>query len=201
MPEGAASVPEAVPEPRTEPTSRPRRPRPRRALLIAAGALLAAGLVFGTVVGNLMDTGSSWTAHREKASSAVLSLPPHYKRLDARTAAGGRIVVYGTGTLRVRLTEWDGATGSPLNEAKTLSVGTSRPQYTRTSFRGNKDAVLLDTTYQQSGVPTRIMALIIRTADGRMYELRVDMPKGTPDEKKGTALFKGARARLALTEK
>lgn len=45
------------------------------------------------------------------------------------------------------------------------------------------------------------MALIIRTADGRMYELRVDMPKGTPDEKKGTALFKGARARLTLTEK
>ncbi|WP_329349713.1 serine/threonine protein kinase [Streptomyces sp. NBC_01261] len=197
--EGAASVPDAVPEP--EPTSRPRRRRPRRALLIAVGVLLAAGLVFGTVVDNLMDTGSSWTAHRETALSAVLSLPPHYKRLDARTAAGSRIVVYGTGTLRVRLTERDRATGSPLDEAKTLSVGTSRPQYTRTSFRGNKDAVLLDTTYQQSGIPTRIMALIIRTADGRMYELRVDMPKGTPDEKKGTALFKGARARLTLTEK
>lgn len=69
--EGAASVPDAVPEP--EPTSRPRRRRPRRALLIAVGVLLAAGLVFGTVVDNLMDTGSSWTAHRETALSAVLS--------------------------------------------------------------------------------------------------------------------------------
>ena len=29
-----------------------------------------------------------------------------------------------------------------------------------------------------------------------MYELRVDMPKGTPEEKEGTAVFEGARARL-----
>ena len=99
------------------------------------------------------------------------------------------------------LTERDGTTTSSLTEARSLTQGTSNPQYTRTSFRGNKDAILADTTYEQSGVPTRAMALIIRTADGRMYELRVDMPKGTPDEKKGTALFKGARARLALTEK
>jgi hypothetical protein len=42
------------------------------------------------------------------------------------------------------------------------------------------------------------MQLLIRTAGGRLYELRVDMPKGTPDEKKGTALFKGARDRLVI---
>jgi len=39
---------------------------------------------------------------------------------------------------------------------------------------------------------------VIRTDDGRMYELRVDMPKGTPAEKKGTTLFKGARDRLVI---
>jgi len=31
-----------------------------------------------------------------------------------------------------------------------------------------------------------------------MYQLRVDMPKGTPDEAKGTALFEQARARLEI---
>jgi hypothetical protein len=41
---------------------------------------------------------------------------------------------------------------------------------------------------------------MIRTDDGRMYELRVDMPKGTPAEKKGTALFKGARDRLVIAK-
>ncbi|UXX95032.1 hypothetical protein N7U49_29385 [Streptomyces sp. AD2-2] len=45
--------------------------------------------------------------------------------------------------------------------------------------------MLADTLQGGSGGPTRVMALIIRTADGRMYELRVDMPKGTPDEKRG----------------
>ncbi len=61
--------------------------------------------------------------------------------------------------------------------------------------------MLADTVQGGSGGPTRVMALIIRTADGRMYELRVDMPKGTPDEKRGTALFKGARDRLTLAGK
>ncbi|WP_407696841.1 hypothetical protein [Streptomyces dysideae] len=42
------------------------------------------------------------------------------------------------------------------------------------------------------------MQLMILTDDSRLYELRVDMPKGTADEKKGTAVFKGARDRLEI---
>ncbi|MEV6511810.1 serine/threonine-protein kinase [Streptomyces sp. NPDC051642] len=211
-PEAAAAVaePETEPAPDSEPDlkSRPRHPRSRRALVLTLGALLLAGLIFGTVVDNLLDTADTeasrpWTAHAERELSAVLYLPAQYKRLGAQTESesGSHTVTYATGTLRVSLTERDGATASPVTEAHSLAQGTSNPQYTRTSFRGNKDAVLADTVHDDSGISTRIMALIIRTADGRMYELRVDMPKGTPDEKKGTALFKGARARLALTEK
>ncbi|MFE9684923.1 hypothetical protein [Streptomyces sp. NPDC006285] len=39
---------------------------------------------------------------------------------------------------------------------------------------------------------------MILTDDSRMYELRVDMPKGTPDEKRGTAVFEGGRERLEI---
>ncbi|SEE31838.1 Serine/threonine protein kinase [Streptomyces sp. 3213] len=208
--EGAA-VPEAVPEPEpepeaeSEPNPKPHtkpKSRPRRTLLITLGALLLAGLVFGTVLERFLGKDSdSWTAHQRDGMNAVVFLPPQYRLLETQAAAGTRTVTYGTGALRVRLTEWDKAADSPLAEARALGRGTANPQYTRTSFRGNKDAVLADTTYTQSGVPTRAMALIVRTADQRMYELRVDMPKGTPAEKKGTALFKGARARLTLPKK
>jgi hypothetical protein len=40
------------------------------------------------------------------------------------------------------------------------------------------------------------MRLIVRTGDERMYELRVDMPSGTPEEEEGTSVFEGARERL-----
>ncbi|MFE9920258.1 hypothetical protein ACFYQA_01385 [Streptomyces sp. NPDC005774] len=40
------------------------------------------------------------------------------------------------------------------------------------------------------------MRLMILT-DDRMYELRVDMPKGTPGER-GATVFKGARDRLEI---
>lgn len=198
----ATTVNNAVRRPELEPApdSKPRRPRSRRALLITLAVLLLAGLVLGTVLESVLGE-DSWTAHQREGMDAVLSLPPQYKLLQTQAASGSRSVTYGTGALRVRLTEWDEAVGSPLAEAQSWGDDTSRPQYTRTSFRGNKDAVLADTTYDQSGVPTRTMALVVRTADNRMYELRVDMPKGTPVEKKGTALFKGARARLTLTEK
>ncbi|MET7567870.1 serine/threonine-protein kinase [Streptomyces sp. NPDC005492] len=198
---------DAVPQPEPEPEPEPEEPEPkfprarssyRRAPLLGVGILLLAALVLGIVVHGLRDTGDSWTAHRPKAMSAVLRLPAPYKQLQARTAPGTRTVTYGTGELRVSLTEWDGVALVPLVEAHSLGEGASNPQYTRTSFRGNKDAVLADTVDERSGVPTRVMALIVRTSDHRMYELRVDMPKGTRDEKKGTALFKGARARLTL---
>ncbi|WP_262056170.1 serine/threonine-protein kinase [Streptomyces sp. STR69] len=191
--------PEPVPVPVPDPGPKSRSRRPRRALLIALGVLLLAGLVFGTLLENTLGK-DSWTAHQRDGMNAVLFLPPQYRLLRTDAAAGIRTVVYGTGALRVRLTEWDGAAESSLAEAHALGRGTTDPQYTRTSFHGNKDAVLADTTHEQSGVRTRTMALVIRTADDRMYELRVDMPKGTPAEKKGTALFKGARARLTLPE-
>lgn len=110
----AAVVSDAVPEPEPEPESEPKpKSRPRRALLITLGVLLLAGLVFGTVVDGLLDRDSTksapWTAHPEKELSAVLSLPSQSKRLDAQTGSGSRTVTYGTGTLRVRLTEWDPA--------------------------------------------------------------------------------------------
>ncbi|WP_405991408.1 serine/threonine-protein kinase [Streptomyces sp. NBC_00986] len=211
-PLGAATAADAVPQaqsepdpapdpaPTTEPTPEPRSRRPRRALLVTLGVLLLTGLVLGTFVERRLDK-DSWTAHRRDGMDAVLSLPSQYRLLQTRAASGSRAVTYGTGALRVRLTEWDEAAGTPLAEARSWAEATSDPRYTRTSFRGNKNAILADTTYEQSGVPTRAMALVIRTADHRMYELRVDMPKGTPAEKKGTALFKGARARLTLTEK
>ncbi|MER7637520.1 serine/threonine-protein kinase [Streptomyces sp. NPDC126522] len=200
---------EPAPEPISTPKSSRRHPRWARPLLLVLGALLLAGLVFGTVVDDLLDTADTeasrpWIAHPERELSAVLYLPSPYKRVAEQTDSGVRVVTYAitaTGILRIRLTERTGTTASPLTEAHALTRGTSNPQYTRTSFRGNKDAVLADTVQDGSGVPTRVMALIIRTADGRTYELRVDMPKGTPDEKKGTALFKGARDRLTLTEK
>ncbi|MEV6478698.1 serine/threonine-protein kinase [Streptomyces sp. NPDC051576] len=200
----ADAVPQSDPEPEPkEPEPEPKSPRThpsssRTPLLLGIGILLLAALALGIVVDGLRDTGDSWTAHRPKAMSAVLHLPARYEQLQARTAPGTRTVTYGTGDLRVSLTEWDGAAPAPLVEAHSLGEGTSNPQYTRTSFRGNKDAVLADTVDKRSGVPTRVMALIVRTADHRMYVLRVDMPKGTRDEKKGTALFKGARARLTL---
>jgi eukaryotic-like serine/threonine-protein kinase len=91
---------------------------------------------------------------------------------------------------------------SPLEEAKQSAAALGGPgspdsQYTDTTFRG-APAVQADTSYERDGAPTRVMRLIVRTEDNRMYELRVDMPKGTPDEKKGTALFKGARDRLVI---
>ncbi|MFG2375954.1 serine/threonine-protein kinase [Streptomyces sp. NPDC048504] len=196
----AVAQAESAPDPAPTPKPRLKSRRPRRSLLIALGVLLLAGLVLGTFVESVLDK-DSWTAHRREGMGAVLSLPSQYRLLQARATSGSRTVTYGTGALRVRLTEWDKAVGAPLAEARSWAEATSDPQYTRTSFRGNKDAILADTTYEQSGVPTRAMALIVRTADHRMYQLRVDMPKGTPDEKKGTALFKGARDRLALTEK
>ncbi|MCL6734232.1 serine/threonine-protein kinase [Streptomyces neyagawaensis] len=151
-----------------------------------------------------------WVAHREKEMNAVLSLPSSYERTGGKSGekrgGGGasRTVTYdGEKVIRVRLTQWDKAPTSPMKEAKDSSdiVGSgvkSTAQYTSTSFDG-QEAVLADTThYADGGTPTRVLELIVRTDDSRMFTLRVDMPKGTPDEKKGTAVFKGARERLKI---
>lgn len=73
----------------------------------------------------------------------------------------------------------------------------TKGQYTATTFDGDK-AVLSDVTYDPDDKPVRVLQLVVRTADDRMYQLQVQMPKGTPDEKQGTALFKGARDRLVI---
>ncbi|GEC09427.1 protein kinase [Streptomyces spinoverrucosus] len=150
--------------------------------------------------------GPAWIVHREKDMAAVLSLPSTYKEAAREGSADDppRLVVYDLGnTIQVRLTQWDKAPGSPMTRARQAHAtwdgynGDARTQYTRTSFDG-REAVLADTTYNMAQDPTRVMQLVILTEGGRMYELRVDMPKGTPDEKKGTDVFKGARGRLEI---
>jgi len=106
----------------------------------------------------------------------------------------------------VTLSRWEKIPDSLMNQAEEDQAAArshhpdARTTYTNTSFHGDK-AVLADTTYGLKGDPTRVMQLIVGTDSGRMYELRVRMPKGTPAEKRGTAVFKGARDRLELAEK
>ncbi len=149
----------------------------------------------------------TWTAHREKALNAVLFLPDQYgeSAREGGPADPPRLVEYDEpdSDITLRLTQWDKAPRSPMAQAQQAHAGwdsyngDARTQYTRTSFHGY-EAVLADTTYDLDESPTRVMELMILTDDSRMYELRVDMPKGTPKEKKGTALFKGARDRLEI---
>ncbi|MGW3120516.1 protein kinase domain-containing protein [Streptomyces sp. NPDC001107] len=148
-----------------------------------------------------------WTAHREQGMNAVLTLPSRYRQSarEGGAARPPRLVEYDGPDARVtiRLTQWDRAPRSPMAQAQQAHAvwnrynGDARTQYTRTTFHGY-EAVQTDTTYSPGGTRVRVMQLMIRTDDGRMYELRVDMPKGTPAEKKGTTLFKGARDRLVI---
>ncbi|MFD9001313.1 protein kinase [Streptomyces sp. NPDC059582] len=147
----------------------------------------------------------SWTRHPEKAMHAVLFLPADYTELARQGGADSqpRLVVYSSGGVDVRLTLWDRAPRTPMGQARNAHDtwnsydGDANTQYTRTTFDGH-EAVLADTAYGFGSNPTRVMELMIRTDDDRMYELRVDMPKGTADEKKGTAVFKAARDRLTI---
>ncbi|MFE5819741.1 serine/threonine-protein kinase [Streptomyces sp. NPDC056479] len=150
-------------------------------------------------------TAPKWIAHREKDMDAVLSLPPEYKEAAREGSAADppRLVVYDIGLVQVRLTQWDKAPRPLLDQAQEAHDTwdsynhDASTQATRTTFKGY-DAVLSDTTYDMEESPSRVMQLIVVTGDDRMYELRVDMPKGTPTEKKGTAVFKGARDRLEI---
>ncbi|MEU6377641.1 protein kinase [Streptomyces sp. NPDC046909] len=152
-------------------------------------------------------TDEAWTQHRETDMNAVLALPSRYEEI-AREGTGAvdrpRLVVYEDGVVQLRLTEWDQAPAAPMTRAKEeagewaeYGGGAAATQYTDTSLDGH-EAVLADTTYGAKDSPTRVMQLFVRTDDDRMYELRVDMPKGTADEKDGTSLFKGARDRLVI---
>ncbi|CAM5372754.1 Serine/threonine-protein kinase PknD [Streptomyces alboniger] len=146
----------------------------------------------------------SWGAHRDQGMNAALFLPAQYKRTHDVAGADDafRMTAYSDEAIQVRLIEWDKSPGSPLAQASRTALDwegheRSAGQYTATSFHGD-EAALSDVTYDPHGRPTRVMQLIVRTDDDRMYQLRVDMPKGTPDEKKGMALFKKARAQLEI---
>ncbi|RPF35686.1 serine/threonine-protein kinase [Streptomyces sp. TLI_185] len=150
---------------------------------------------------------TAWTVHRQQGMNAVLALPSRYRESarEGSAASPPRLVEYDgpDGKVTIRLTQWDRAPRSPMAQAQQAHTvwnsynGDARTQYTRTTFHGY-EAVQADTSYSPGDTPARVMQLMIRTDDGRMYELRVDMPKGTPAEKKGTALFKGARDRLVI---
>lgn len=202
---------------------RPKRKRSTMRLVagVLAGALLLAGGVWAgnsltddsaTAVGgepsvtpNSPTTSDSWVAHEEQDLNAVLSLPRQYVRFHEQGGPDDqpRMAIYDNDeVVQVRLTEWDQALRSPMGQAKDSAetwagYGESQTQYTKTSFHGN-EAVLVDTTYETEGRMVRVMELMILTDDSRLYELRVDMPKGTADEKRGTEVFKGARDRLEI---
>ncbi|MFF4657128.1 serine/threonine-protein kinase [Streptomyces sp. NPDC001381] len=148
---------------------------------------------------------SAWVAHDVLTLDAVLSVPSGYEMSARRGGADAqpRLVVYSAGSVDVRLALWDRAPAAPMvraAEAHGTWLGRdedARTRTTRTTFHGY-EAALADTTYGLDENPTRVMELFVRTDDGRMYELRVDMPKGTPQEKQGTTVFEGARDRLEL---
>ncbi|WP_327396429.1 serine/threonine-protein kinase [Streptomyces phaeochromogenes] len=202
---------------------RPKRKRSTMRLVagVLAGALLVAGGVWAgnsltddsataaggepSVTPNSPATRDSWVAHEEQDLNAVLSLPRQYVRFHEQGGPDDqpRMAIYDNDeVVQVRLTEWDQAPRSPMGQAKDSAetwagYGESQTQYTKTSFHGN-EAVLVDTTYETEGRMVRVMELMILTDDSRLYELRVDMPKGTADEKRGTEVFKGARDRLEI---
>ncbi|NEA99906.1 serine/threonine-protein kinase [Streptomyces sp. SID13726] len=189
----------------------PTTPSRRRTLLRLAvgplGILLAGGIWLGT---SFADGAGEWVAHREGAVGAVLYLPRQYRQLYQVGEAGdaSRLSVYHDEVdevVAVQFAEWDRAPAAPLAEAKEAVIGMEGHErgagrYTATTFQG-AEAALSDVTYDPDDRPVRVLQLVVRTDDGRMYQLQVRMPKGTPEERKGAALFKGARARLEIGRK
>ncbi|MFJ8358820.1 protein kinase [Streptomyces sp. NPDC093984] len=216
------SEPEAPAPPAPEtvavaaPVVKPKRPALLRPAPVAAlGVLLVGGTWIGTSYfdtpeseGGAEHTAtyssapaiaspSSWTAHREAKLDAIVSVPSDI----ARGTATDRTVTYGDDTVRLRLTR-ETSVPTPLKawaRQATASWSADDPGtlYTPTSFHGD-DAMLTDTTYTVGKKRYRVLQLLIVTAAREYYALRVDMPKGTPDEKRGTLLFKGARDRLKV---
>ncbi|MEU2908824.1 serine/threonine-protein kinase [Streptomyces massasporeus] len=218
-----AAQPDPVPAPAPSghPTSTPApaaqdspAPAPRQSLLrpgplALLSALLAGGIGAVTQLaapssaesaGQGADVAGIWVPHPESDMAAVLHLPPHYRPLGRTGSATDqpRTVLYGderTGTIQVRLLSWDSAPATPMDQARKAHGAQGETRYTRTTVQG-REAALADTTYVRGETPRRVMRLIARTGDDRMYELRVDMPRGTPEEEEGTSVFEGARERL-----
>ncbi|MFE1247618.1 protein kinase [Streptomyces sp. NPDC058735] len=218
---------EDVPEPAAEPGTRPpgdavpapEEPPRRHSLLRPAplallGALLAGGMGAAARVADTggaesaertADARETWTPHPEPDLAAVLHLPPHYRPLDRTGSTTGRprTVLYGDergGSIRLRLLYWDKAPAAPMEQARTSPRAGGETRYTRTGVQGH-EAALADTAYDLDGDPRRDLRVLVRTDDDRLYELRVDMPRGTPEEQEGTSLFRGARDRLGIVRR
>ncbi|WP_435284304.1 serine/threonine-protein kinase [Streptomyces koelreuteriae] len=208
--EETAEPPEAGPAERHDaPPKRQSLLRPAPLALLSAllaGGIGAATHLDGTSTAEsaeqTADTADTWTPHHDPDLAAVLHLPRPYRELDRTGSATDqpRTVLYGDergGTVQVRLLLWDRAPGSPVDQARKELVVPGDTRYTRTSVQGH-DAALADTPYQTDEGPRRLTRVLIRTGEDRMYELRVDMPRGTAEEQEGTSVFEGARARLGL---
>ncbi|MFJ4278059.1 protein kinase [Streptomyces massasporeus] len=189
-------------------------PAPRQSLLrpgplALLSALLAGGIGAVTQLaepssaesaGQAAGVADVWVPHPESDMAAVLHLPPRYRLLGRTGSATDqpRTALYGdgpTGAVRVRLLSWDKAPAAPMDQARKTHDIQGETRYTRTTVQG-REAALADTTYLRGETPRRVMRLIARTGDDRMYELRVDLPRGTEEEEEGTSVFEGARARL-----
>ncbi|GAA2620827.1 serine/threonine-protein kinase [Streptomyces vastus] len=151
-------------------------------------------------------TVNGWTIHTEKDMDAILSVPAGTPLLDRNDSGAdhrnpSRTVIYGDETVQLRLTREE-AVPTPINNwadevtlshtddwADTLSSPTTFNGYT---------AMELDTEYGVKEEKFRVMQLLIVTDANEYYHLRVDMPKGTKDEKRGTSMFKGAIERLKV---
>ncbi|GGV77723.1 serine/threonine-protein kinase [Streptomyces massasporeus] len=203
--------PTSTPAPAAQdsPPSAPRQSLLRPGPLALLSALLAGGIGAVTQLaepssaesaGQAADVADAWIPHPEPDLAAVLHLPSHYRPLGRTGSATDqpRTVLYGderTGTIQVRLLSWDSAPATPMDQARKAHDTQGETRYTRTTVQG-REAALADTTYLRGDTPRRVMRLIARSGDDRMYELRVDMTKGTPEEEEGTSVFEGVRARL-----
>ncbi|MCF1650153.1 serine/threonine protein kinase, partial [Streptomyces indiaensis] len=145
----------------------------------------------------------AWTPRPEPDMGVVLHLPGHYRPLGRTGSATDqpRTARYGdteAGTIQVRILSWDKAPAAPMEQARAHDAG-GETRYARTGVQGH-EAAFADTAYQRGGVPRRLLRAVVRTEDDRMYELRVDMPRGTPEEEEGTSVFEGARERLTIVK-
>ncbi|MER5829790.1 serine/threonine-protein kinase [Streptomyces sp. NPDC002130] len=201
-----------IPLAQQDPTPVKRQSLLRPGPLALLSALLAGGIGAVTQLadtssaesaGQAADVTDAWTPHAEPDMAAVLRLPGHYRPLGRTGGAADqpRTALYGdapTGTIQVRLLAWDKAPAAPMEQARTHDTG-GETRYVRTSVQGH-EAVLADTAYRRGETSRRLMRVVVRTDDDRMYELRVDMPRGTPEEKEGTSVFEGARERLGIVK-
>ncbi|MFI9768396.1 serine/threonine-protein kinase [Streptomyces sp. NPDC052415] len=216
----------AEPIPVGPPAPPPTQPRPllrRRPLPLAVlGVLLAGACWLGVDLLAGPDSGAAlrntaarkptpsaatWAAHTEQAMHATIDLPAGYEEFarQGTDAVQPRVVEYADpdGAVQVRLTLWDKAPGTLRSQAEAHAetfeyYGGASTQYTGTSLRG-WEALQSDSTFGDEDTRSRVMEIFVRTDDGRLYELRVEMPKGTAEEKEGMAVFKHARDRLKIS--